>query len=77
MAAGFPFHVVVEWMGHSAEVARQNYLKVDERDLTHASETPIGGKVTQNMTQSADSSPDEQAPKENTPSEPIDSQGVT
>ena len=29
MASGFPFHVVVDWMGHSDEVARQHYLRCE------------------------------------------------
>ena len=51
MDAGFPFHVVVEWMGHSDEVARQHYLRVDERDLCAATHSRIGTKVTQLVTQ--------------------------
>ncbi|MFQ5592472.1 MAG: tyrosine-type recombinase/integrase [Phycisphaerae bacterium] len=47
IAAGFPFHVVVEWMGHSDEVARQHYLRVNETDLLAATHTPIGHKLTQ------------------------------
>ncbi|MBP7937647.1 MAG: site-specific integrase [Phycisphaerae bacterium] len=47
MDAGFAFHVVVEWMGHSDEVARQHYLRVDERDLSAATHSLIGTKVTQ------------------------------
>jgi len=49
--AGFPFHVVVEWMGHSDEVARQHYLRVNEADIDAASRTPIAGKLTQLLTQ--------------------------
>ena len=51
MAAGFPFHVVVEWMGHSDEVARQHYLRVNEADLDAASRTQIGSNLTQLLTQ--------------------------
>jgi integrase len=51
MAAGFPFHVVVEWMGHSDEVARQHYLRVDENDLAAATHSPIPRKLTQKVTQ--------------------------
>ncbi len=54
IAAGFPFHVVVEWMGHSDEVARQHYLRVNEADLDAASRTPIAKKLTQLLTQLAD-----------------------
>ena len=51
MAAGFPFHVVVEWMGHSDEVARQHYLRVNESDLATAAQTPIDPSLTQLLTQ--------------------------
>jgi len=51
--AGFPFHVVVEWMGHSDEVARQHYLRVNEADIDAASRTQIGGNLTQLLTQLA------------------------
>lgn len=50
---GFPFHVVVEWMGHSDEVARQHYLRVNEADIDAASRTQIGGNLTQLLTQLA------------------------
>lgn len=47
--SGFPFHVVIEWMGHSDEVARQHYLRVNDEDLAAATHTQIGavqlGKV--------------------------------
>ncbi len=46
-AAGFPFHVVADWMGHSPEVARQHYLRVDENNLSAASSQPISEKWTQ------------------------------
>ncbi len=51
MDAGFPFHVVVEWMGHSDEVARQHYLRVNESDLAAAAQTPIDPNLTQLLTQ--------------------------
>ncbi|GMU82394.1 MAG: hypothetical protein AMXMBFR47_22650 [Planctomycetota bacterium] len=51
MAAGFPFHVVVEWMGHSEEVARQHYLRVNDADLDAATRTAIAGELTQKLTQ--------------------------
>ena len=51
MDAGFPFHVVVEWMGHSDEVARQHYLRVNESDLQAATHSRIAGNVTQLVTQ--------------------------
>ena len=51
MAAGFPFHVVVEWMGHSDEVARQHYLRVNEADINAASQRMIAGDLTQLLTQ--------------------------
>ena len=47
IAAGFPFHVVIEWMGHSDEVARHHYLRVNEADLQTATHTPIPEKLTQ------------------------------
>src|SRR5690606_34491614 len=53
MAAGFPFHVVVEWMGHSDEVARQHYLRVNDADIDAAARTPIAGNLTQLLTQLA------------------------
>jgi len=46
-AAGFPFHVVADWMGHSPEVARQHYLRVDEHNMSAASKQPISEKWTQ------------------------------
>lgn len=49
--AGFPFHVVVEWMGHSDDVARQHYLRVNEADLAEAAHTSIAEKLTQKVTQ--------------------------
>ena len=49
--SGFPFHVVVEWMGHSDEVARQHYLRVNEDDLDAATHTRIGAVLTQKLTQ--------------------------
>ncbi len=49
--AGFPFHVVVEWMGHSDDVARQHYLRVNEADLAEAAHTPIDEQLTQKATQ--------------------------
>ncbi len=55
IAAGFPFHVVVEWMGHSDEVARQHYLRVNESDLQGAAQSPIPEKLTQLLTQPAGS----------------------
>jgi hypothetical protein len=51
MAAGFPFRVVVEWLGHSDEVARQHYLRVNEADLDAAARGPITEKVTRKVTQ--------------------------
>ena len=51
IAAGFPFHVVVEWMGHSDEVARQYYLRVDESNLAAATHSQIEREVTQKVTQ--------------------------
>jgi integrase len=51
IAAGFPFHVVVEWMGHSDEVARHHYLRVNESDLRAATTAPIPEKLTQLLTQ--------------------------
>ena len=57
MAAGFPFHVVVEWMGHSDEVARHHYLRVNESDLDAAARTPIDEEVTQKVTQIETSEP--------------------
>ncbi|MEW6198091.1 MAG: hypothetical protein AB1601_05440 [Planctomycetota bacterium] len=53
VAAGFPFHDVVEWMGHSDEVARQHYLRVNESDLATAARTPIDPNLTQLLTQLA------------------------
>ena len=32
----FPFHVVVEWMGHSPTVAQKNYLRIDEMYIEQA-----------------------------------------
>ena len=69
MAAGFPFHVVVEWMGHSDNVARQHYLRVNDADIEAASRTQIGTNLTQLLTQldvseaSADEVPEPQTPK--------------
>ena len=51
IAAGFPFLVVVEWMGHSDEVARHHYLRVNENDLQAATTTPFPEKLTQLLTQ--------------------------
>jgi hypothetical protein len=51
MSAGFPFHVVVEWMGHSDEVARQHYLRVNDADLDVATRTAIAAELTQKVTQ--------------------------
>jgi hypothetical protein len=48
--AGFPFHVVVEWMGHSDEVARQHYLGINASDIAAASQTQIPEKLTQKVT---------------------------
>lgn len=53
VAAGFPFHVVVEWMGHSDEVARQHYLRVNDADLDAAAQTAITAELTQKVTQIA------------------------
>jgi hypothetical protein len=53
MAAGFPFYVVIEWMGHSDEVARQHYLRVNEADINEAAKSPIAGNLTQLLTQLA------------------------
>ena len=47
IAAGFPFHVVADWMGHSPEVARKHYLRVDEHNMSAASKQPISEKWTQ------------------------------
>ncbi len=58
MAAGFPFHVVVDWMGHSDEVARQHYLRVNDADLDAATQTQIGAGLTQKLTQIEDSEPE-------------------
>jgi integrase len=58
MAAGFPFHVVVDWMGHSDEVARQHYLRVNDADLNAAALTQIGAVLTQKLTQIEDSGPE-------------------
>jgi integrase len=41
ISAGFPFHVVADWMGHSPEVARQHYLRVDDNNMAAASSRPI------------------------------------
>ncbi len=57
IAAGFPLHVVVEWMGHSDEVARQHYLRVDESNLTAATHSRIDHEVTQKVTQIAEMEP--------------------
>ncbi|GMU82468.1 MAG: hypothetical protein AMXMBFR47_23390 [Planctomycetota bacterium] len=51
ISADFPFHVVVEWMGHSDEVARQHYLRVNESDMAAASQTRIAPVLTQKVTQ--------------------------
>ena len=51
MAAGFPFHVVVDWMGHTDEVARQPFFRVNESDLATAAQTPIAPNLTQLLTQ--------------------------
>ncbi len=58
MAVGFPFHVVVDWMGHSDEVARQHYLRVNDADLDAATQTQIGAGLTQKLTQIGDSEPE-------------------
>ena len=34
--AGIPFHVVIEWIGHSHTVAQQHYLRVDETHIKKA-----------------------------------------
>jgi len=47
ITAGFPFHVVIEWMGHSDDVARHHYLRVNEGDMRTASQTAIPEKLTQ------------------------------
>ena len=59
IAAGFPFHVVVEWMGHSDEVARQHYLCVNPSDMAAASRTQIPESLTQKVTQIKVSAPAE------------------
>jgi hypothetical protein len=71
--AGFPFHVVVEWMGHSDEVARQHYLRVNESDLQAATHTPIGRKLTQLLTQLADSQPNVKSKPD---AQPIENDGL-
>ena len=38
-------------MGHSDEVARQHYLRVNEDDLDAATHTRIGAVLTQKLTQ--------------------------
>ena len=58
IAAGFPFHVVVDWMGHSDQVARQHYLRVNEADLDAAAQTQIGAVLTQKLTQIEESEPE-------------------
>ncbi len=66
ISSGFPFHVVVEWMGHSDEVARQYYLRVNEADLDAATQTQIGRVLTQKLTQIEETEPvgeDEQEPQ--------------
>jgi hypothetical protein len=69
MPAGFPFHVVVEWVGHSDEVARQHHLRVNESDLATAAQTQIDPNLTQLLTQldvsdgSADDEPEPQVLK--------------
>jgi integrase len=57
--SGFPFHVVVEWMGHSDEVARQHYLRVNEEDLAAATQTQIGVVRAQLWAQPTDSGRDQ------------------
>lgn len=40
LAAVYPIHVVCEWMGNTAAVARRHYLKATEADFTMAICTP-------------------------------------
>jgi len=44
----FPTHIVAEWMGHSVKVAQAHYLRVYERNIAEAANTPI---PVQNVTQ--------------------------
>jgi integrase len=53
IATGFSFHVVVDWMGHSDEVARQHYLRVNDNDLALAAQSRIPNEVTQKVMQIA------------------------
>lgn len=57
ISAGVPFPVVVEWMSHSDEVARQHYLRVNESDMRGASQTRIAPDRTQEVTQIEESGP--------------------
>jgi integrase len=74
IAAGFPFHVVVDWMGHSDEVARRHYLRVNENDIARATHTQIPTEVTQKVTQIAQN---EAKPTSATNPQPIADSGDT
>jgi len=74
IAAGFPFHVVVDWMGHSDEVARQHYLRVNDNDLALAAQTRIPNEVTQKVTQIGEN---DSKPTNATNSQPIADSGDT
>lgn len=41
MDTGIPFHVVIDWMGHSDTVAKKYYLRVDEHHMEVASKTKL------------------------------------
>jgi hypothetical protein len=43
----FPSHVVAEWMGHSETVARSHYLRVHDRNIEAALNTPIDAEFAQ------------------------------
>ena len=50
-AQKFPNHIVAEWMGHSPEVARTHYLKVDDLNMQAATQTKIEPVLAQKLAQ--------------------------